>query len=69
MTTDQHEQILDALDRLEEAESRLAGRGLTLAQARHVHGPAAASPCEARWLYLGVGMVLGALGCWLAVTA
>lgn len=69
MTTDQHEQILDALDRLEEVECRLAGRGMTLAQSRHVHGPAAPSPCEARWLYLGVGMVLGALGCWLAVTA
>lgn len=68
ITTDQqHEALLDDLDRLEAAECRM--RGLTVAQARHVHAPAAPSACEARWAYLGAGMVLGALGCWLVVSA
>jgi hypothetical protein len=70
MTSDQqHEALLDSLDALEDAECRLAGRGLTLAQARHIHAPAAPSACEARWAYLGAGLALGALGCWLVVSA
>lgn len=61
---DHHER----LDALEDAE-QLAWRRhcLTAAQARHLHAPP--QVCEARWSYLLVGVVLGALGVLITVSA
>jgi hypothetical protein len=61
---DHHER----LDALEDAE-QLAWRRhcLTTAQARHIEAPP--QVCEARWGYLLVGVVLGALGVLITVSA